>query len=65
MPLSTDFLNNPQAFCQNWVIKMPGDQMGGVGLQGVNASFLPEFTAKQQGHKYHVGYNLGAVAKGV
>jgi hypothetical protein len=60
MPLSTDFLTDPRTFCQTWVIKMPGDQAGGVGLQNEHATFLPEFTAKQMGHKFHVGYNIAA-----
>jgi hypothetical protein len=60
MPLSTDFLSNPRTFCQNWVIKMPGGQHEGAGLQNANATFLPEYQAKQAGHKYHVGYSLPA-----
>jgi len=44
---------------------MPGDQDGGVGLQNHHASFFPEFTAKQNGHKYHVGYNIAAAAVNV
>ena len=62
MPLSTDFLNNPRTFCQNWVIKMPGGQHEGAGLQNANATFLPEYQAKQAGHKYHVGYDIPAAA---
>jgi hypothetical protein len=60
MPLSVDFLNDPRTFCQRWVIRMPGDHGGGVGLQNENASFLPELVAKQANHKYHVGYNIAA-----
>lgn len=60
MPLSTGFLADPRAFCQKWVIKMPGDQQQGAGLQNANAAFLPEFAAKQMGHKLYVGYNIAA-----
>lgn len=62
MPLSTDFLTDPRTFCQTWVIRMPGDQQGGVGLQNEHATFFPEFAAKQAGHKFHVGYNIAAGA---
>lgn len=62
MPLSTDFLNNPRTFCQNWVIKMPTGQHEGAGLQNANATFLPEHNAKQAGHKYYVGYTIPAAA---
>ena len=65
MPLSTDFLTNPRTFCQHWVIKMPGDQAGGVGLQNAAATFLPEYAAKQLGHKFHVGYNVAAAGADV
>jgi len=60
MPLSTDFINNPQAFCTRWVIKAPGGHSEGAGLQGNAPSFLPDRTGPAGGPKRHVGYDLAA-----
>jgi hypothetical protein len=60
MPLSADFFADPRAFCQLWVIRMPGDQAGGVGIQNLHATFLNDSRAKQQGATMNVGYNIAA-----
>ena len=65
MPKSTDFLTNPQNFCNRWVIKMPGGQTEGAGLQGKAATFLTDRTVNQPPvgsaiPKVRAGYTIAA-----